>query len=147
MPTQVMQPTQVQIRESHHFTLIERYALRRFHPRRIAADMVSSMWAVYFLWNHDWRAALIVAVVISTVAQVTVRRTDPEAMSETLLGKLALLHLHPFNMALQLVGVVALIYGLWLHSTEYILGALSLVAAGHTVGWTQVDARLAQKQG
>lgn len=127
---------------SKQFSLFEKFILRKFYPRKIFFDAVGSIWAVYFLWNHEWQGALVVTVAASLLGILSVWNIDLEKMSETLLGKLALLHLNPFNLATQIIGVAMGVYGIWIHSTETILAAISIILIGHIFGWEKVDSRL-----
>ena len=68
-----------------------------------------------------------------------VRKVDPHFMAQTTLGKLALIHFHPFNLGLQILGLLPLIYGLWMHVPEAILIGVSLIIVGHFYGWSQLN--------
>lgn len=103
------------------------------------------MWFTYTFWNHDWVAAIAVVLVTRVIALYSVINIDTEAFAQTTLGKVGLLHLNPVNLSVQLVGSLGLLYGLWEHSTEWILGGLSVVLLGHLFGWSQVDSRLGEK--
>lgn len=118
---------------------IERYTLRRFHPVSIFFDFVGVTWFVFFLWQHNWQAAIAVAVAERIAAALIVRNADVEALAGTMLGKLGLLHLHPVNATIQILGAVTAAYGVWQHGGLVILAGLSLVFLGHTFGWPKVD--------
>jgi xanthine/uracil permease len=45
------------------------------------------------------------------------------------------------NMSLQMLGLIPVVYGIWAHVPELILLGISLVFAGHTFGWSEVDGR------
>jgi hypothetical protein len=128
-------------RAHERFAWFERYTIRKFHPRKLFIDSISLMWAVYFLWNQDWLSAIVVAVAVNTLSMMSVWNVDTNKMSETTLGKIALLHLNPVNLATQIVGLIPLVYGIWTHSTELILAGLSIVMLGHALGWNKVDRR------
>lgn len=143
MGTRTLENQFVRTEVESRYTWLERLTLRKFHPRKIFFDLASGMWAVYFLWYQDWQRALLVGLTISLLGYISVWNVDVEKMSETPLGKLALLHLHPFNLITQLIGLVPLVYGIWIHSTEYILGGLSIVMIGHAYGWWKVNSAYA----
>jgi hypothetical protein len=65
-------------------------------------------------------------------------------LSETSMGKIGLLHLHPMNLAIRLVGAVILLYGIWQRSLDLTLGGVSVIFLGHTFGWAKVDPRFAR---
>lgn len=119
----------------------QRYFLRRFHPRSIFIDVVGFIWFTYYFWNHDWKSAVGIVIVERIIAFFSVANLDVSRFSETTLGKLGLLHLHPANLAIQIFGSIILLYGIWQHSTEIILGGLSLIFLGHIFGWSKVDPR------
>ena len=123
------------------FSMLETYALMRAHPRKLFIDAVSYIWVIYFLWNHNWQRALFAALVCGAIGLLSVVSAETQRLSETTLGKLALLHLHPANLTAHLIGVVGIGYGVWEHSTEFILAGLSVALFGHFFGWEKVDDR------
>lgn len=140
MGTQLYQDTEVTIRyDQGEYPLLKRFILMRFHPRKIIFDSVGMMWAIYFLWINNWTAALLSALFFAALGWFFVRQVNPYQMAQTTLGKLGLLHLHPFNITVQMIGLIPFIYGLWLHSAEPILVGLSLLFIGHFYGWSGVD--------
>ena len=69
-------------------------------------------------------AAIAVAVAVAErlACIAIVRGADVTALAGTKLGQLALLHLHPMNLMIQLVGLVGVVWGLWQHESLGILG-------------------------
>lgn len=143
MATNVMQTGQTQVILGHDFSWYQRYVLRRSHPRSIFIDTVGLIWFTYYFWNHDWKAALGTVVIARVVALASVININTDLFAESILGKIGLLHLNPFNLVIQVIGLIALLFGIWDHSTEVILGGLSVVLLGHVFGWSKVDAKLA----
>ena len=127
---------------THDFNWAQKYMLRRFHPRSIFIDSAGFIWFAYFFWNHDWQLGLAAAIVGRAVAVLSVMNLNTDFFAETTLGKVALLHLNPFNLITQLSGLIVLLYGIWYHSTELILGGASIILIGHSFGWSKVDSRL-----
>lgn len=127
------------VSEHSEFTFFERMILRRFHPISLFFDMTGLIWVTYFLWQNQWQNALIVIVAERLLATSIVWRIDLKAMAETSLGKLGLLHLHPINLMVQIVGAAGTVWALWTHSTLYILAGLSVIILGHTFGWSEVN--------
>lgn len=127
------------ISERSNFSFLERVILRRSHPVSIIFDVIGLIWMTYFLWQNNWRYALAAIVAERIVAVSTVWRIDFDALAATTLGKLGLLHLHPFNLIIQIIGTAGTIWALWNHSTLYILAGLSLIILGHSFGWSQVN--------
>lgn len=145
MPLQAAHPGRTNAFETRQsFSLMERYALRRAHPVNLFIDGAGWTWFTYFFWHHDWPVA-VAAIIISRIFGLAMTaNTNLQSMSETGLGKIALLHLHPVNMATQAVGLLVTLYGLWQHSTEFILVGMSVVLLGHLFGWSKVDRRFAK---
>lgn len=123
-------------------SIVDRYFLMRFHPRKIVLDVVGAIWATYFLWNQNWQAALLIMLGMESLGLLFTRKIDPELMSQTTLGKIGLLHKHPINLALNLIGLIPLLYGLWMHAGLIILIGLSVIIMGHFFGWSEVNSKL-----
>lgn len=130
----------------NEYSWLQRTILRRFHPRSIFIDSVGFIWFTYFLWNHEWQAAIGVVVIAKIAAYLSAVNIDISLFSKTLLGKIALLHLHPLNLIIQLMGAIVFIYGLWDHLTEAILGGVSLILLGHLFGWSRIDESLRNRR-
>jgi hypothetical protein len=146
MATNILKSSPAPTVGEHDFSWAEVYALRRFHPRSIFIGTAGFIWFIYYLWNHDWRTALAVAVITRVIAFASVMSINTDLYGETLLGRIALLHLNPWNLIIQLGGTLAILYGVWEHSTELILGGLSAVFLGHIFGWSKVDPKLADRK-
>lgn len=123
------------------FSWLERMALKRLHPVSIFIDVVAWIWGVYLLAMHNWSAALTIIILARLAALIVVRGLDLQSMADTTLGKIALLHLHPVNMIMQIVGALALLWGVWIQMTVTILTGISLIFLGHVFGWSKVDSR------
>ncbi len=52
------------------------------------------------------------------------------------------LHLHPVNLLVQVLGGCLLIYAVWMHSAVYIMAASSIILIGHLWGWHKVNEAL-----
>jgi hypothetical protein len=120
---------------------LERYVLRRAHPVSIFIDTVGLIWFIYYLWMNLWQEAVAVLIFARLCANAATVRAHSDRLSQTILGKIALLHLHPVNLFLQIVGTAVAIDGVWTHRSMVILAALSLILLGHLQGWPQVDRR------
>ena|ERR1700687_3069169 len=123
-------------------TYMEKMVIRRGHPKHIIVGIVGFLWFVYFLWQHDWTWALAVAVLSVVMGRLLTSGTKDESLAPTLLGKIMLLHLHPMNLSVQIAGFAVLLYGIWFHSTIYIMLATSIVLLGHMWGWHKVNEAL-----
>jgi hypothetical protein len=128
------------------FNWMERYMIRRFHPRRILLDAAVLPWAVYFLWQNEWQWAVLAMIISGVAGMIATSSVDAEKYGRTIFGEMALLHLHPTNIVVQFAGIAVLIWALWAHSTPGILGGLSVVFLGHLVGWDSVLAESAETE-
>jgi len=123
-------------------TGFRRYMVLRAHPISIFWDAATLIWVVYFLWQHWWAYAALLLVVERGFTWIMTQAVDSDALGKTVLGKMALLHLHPVNLTLQLCGVAVAFWGIWAHETIPILSGISLIFLGHTFGWGQVHKAL-----
>jgi hypothetical protein len=85
---------------------------------------------------------LLMILVMSGMGLFFTRNIDPELMSQTTIGKIGLIHKHPINLTLNLIGTIALINGLWRHGGITILIGLSIILLGHFFGWANVNQKL-----
>lgn len=132
--------------EQPTLTGLEKWALMKAHPKKIAIDLAGLAWGVYFLWQHQWENALLVTLMVNAFTAWLVSDIDFEQMAQTLMGRMALLHLQPFNIITQTIGVFTALYGVWLHTSETVLIGISFLAIGHATGWSEVDTRFAPKK-
>jgi hypothetical protein len=123
-------------------TYLEKAMIRRGHPKHMIVGTIGFLWLVYFVWRHDWTWALAVALLSVVLGWLSTLRMQEEILAQTLLGKIMLLHLHPVNLSVQIVGFALLLYGVWIHSAIHILVATSLVFLGHMWGWHKVNEAL-----
>jgi hypothetical protein len=119
--------------------------LRRSHPAALTIDLVGITWFVYFLWHHQWEYAIGAALAARLTGLIISWNADLTALADTVLGKLALMHLHPINLLVQVAAAAVLIWGIWSHSTPVILSGVSLFILGHAFGWQQVHPAFALK--
>jgi hypothetical protein len=146
MATQVIVQTEQRYSTTvqQDFSWLERFALRCFHPRAIFIEMAGFIWSIYYFCIYQWQTALSVFVLALVLALFSVMDTSPQKLSQTTIGKIGLLHLHPMNLTIRFIGAVILLYGIWQRSLEFTLGGLSVLFLGHTFGWAKVDSRFAK---
>lgn len=121
------------------FNMAERLTLMLYHPTAIFIEMAGLVWSAYYFWNYDWKMALATFLMTMVTALLTGLNLNLQKMSETTLGKIGLLHLHPMNITVRLFGAALLFYGVWERSLEITLGGLSVTFLGHTFGWSKVS--------
>lgn len=105
MATEVIVQTEYIVTAEHDFSILERFALKCFHPRAIFVEVVGFIWAIYYFWNYNWQMSLGVFVLALVLAILSVMDTNPQKLSETTLGKIGLLHLHPMNLTIRFGGL------------------------------------------
>ena len=139
MATTVIQTSTAGVLERPRLSTLERYYLRRSHPASLFIEAAGLVWVVYYFWNHLWMEALLVLIFSRLIANVVSFRASTEALYQTGLGRIALLHLQPVNWSIQLIGIISTFYGIWTHEGKMILAGLSVVFLGHLIGWHRVD--------
>jgi hypothetical protein len=118
-----------------NLNMFERYIMRRTHPASMFVEVVGLTWFTYFLAMHLWREAILTVVVARMVGLFVAREANPDALAQTVLGKIALLHLDPVNMTVQLAGALWWGWGVWQGDVRQILAGLSVLFLGHLRGW------------
>jgi len=119
-------------------TFMERAVLHRGDPRSMICSTIGAMWAFYFLWAQSWFFAVAAVVLSAALGRLLSSNLDEQNFANTLLGKIMLLQLHPFNLTIQTIGAIYLVFGVWTHSAPVIMIAASVVLAGHLWGWDRV---------
>jgi len=130
-------------RRGSDYSWLQRTVLRASHPVSIVFYIIGWTWGIFYLWHQNWILALIAVVMARAFGMIAARHAHLQEMANTTLGRLALLHLQPLNLAIQGIGAVVLITAVWMHSTELVLVGVSLIAAGHAFGWSNVHPSLA----
>lgn len=129
-------------KDKYQFSLLERYALMRFHPRKIIFDVIGVIWGTYFLYLGMWQPAVVVLLIFVVFGFFLVRNTNLKEFSETTWGKIAILHVRPLNVAIKVLAVIILVNGIYRHSVEHVLIGISLIFLGHFFGWSKVHPAL-----
>ncbi len=68
-------------------TFIERFMVRRGHPRYLILHLVGAIWAFYFLWLHNWILVVVMIGACELLSQLSVLRANSESLAQTVLGK------------------------------------------------------------
>lgn len=123
-------------------TFLQEFMLTRGHPRQMILHMVGGIWAIYFLWRHDWMWALACFAVAEVMSELLSTQNEAEMLSQTTLGKIMILHANPVNFLVQAVGSALLVYSIWIHSLTGTMLAISVILLGHFAGWSKVNPAL-----
>ena len=113
---------------------LQRYFIKRMHPRKIIFDTIGATWSIYFLYQNNWQLALLTEIIFVVAGLFATRNVDLDNLAQTTWGKLGLLHTNPINLFLNVIGIVPLIVGIWLHSTELVLVASSISEEYRRIG-------------
>jgi len=112
--------------------LFRKMLLQHAFPQYLIVSGLGSVWAIYFVWQHQIILALVSTIVFShIVPTLLVLKKNEEAYADTFLGRFALSHLGLWSGVFHILGYSVLVYGFWLHSGFYILVAGSLILLGH----------------
>ena len=109
------------------------------HPVAFIFHIIGAMWAVYFLWQRNWIFALIFVIGLPAIGGIyAIQDEKGKKIPLTPLRKLLMGHARPLSILFQIPGYILLTYGLWIHSTIYILFSLSFFLLGHLFAWTKM---------
>lgn len=114
---------------------IERLMLQHLHPTKLILEVIGIMWAVYFLWNQNWLGAVVAGLGLPLLGSILTMRVNTDQFRKSSYARLVLIHAHPINMLLHIVGAVIAVYGIWRHDTVLILTGVSVITLGHAWGW------------
>lgn len=130
-------------RDGQPATFLERMILGCANPAGAVLFIIGIVILFYGLWAHAW--LWITAGIIIYAAGIVygqLRRVHTGLIELYRQGKEAtwmelriLEHAHPVNFILALIGLVMLIYGLWMHSWFWISAGIILNLFGHAYTW------------
>lgn len=102
------------------------------NPAAFILHIIGFMWAVYFLWQGNWILALVSVIVLPGIGGIYAMRDEKgKKITLTPLRKLLIGHAKPLSILFQIPGYILIIYGLWIHSTIYILLSISFFLLGN----------------
>jgi len=102
------------------------------HPVAFTFHIIGGMWAIYFLWQRNWILALIFVIVLPAIGGIYAMWDEKgKKIPLTPLRKLLIGHAKPLSILFQIPGYILIIYGLWIHSTIYILLSISFFLLGN----------------
>jgi hypothetical protein len=117
--------------------LIRKFMLQHAHPAKFVAEILGIMWGIYFLWLHNWIAAVISSIVLFLGSTIALWNKPVEYLATTSLGRIMLVYSTPLNFVLYNVSALPVIYGVWTHQALYIIGGYSLMLMPHL--WASED--------
>ena len=110
------------------------------HPVAFIFHIIGGMWAVYFLWQRNWILALIFVMILPAIGGIyAIQDEKGKKIPLTPLRKLLIGHARPLSGLFQIPGYVSVIYGLWIHSTIYILLSISFFLLGELFALRKIN--------
>ena len=112
------------------------------HPVAFILHIMGGMWAVYFLWQRNWILALIFVMVLPAIGGIYAMWDEKgKKIPLTPFRKYFIGHARPLSILFQIPGYVLIIYGLWIHSTIYILLSISFYLLAMLFALTKIRGR------
>jgi hypothetical protein len=109
--------------------MIRRLMLGHAHPVKFVAELVGILCGLYFLWIHNWIAAIVSSVALFLGSTLLLWKKPIDYLEDTRLGRIMLAYGTPFNFAIYNLSALPVIYGAWTHSIPYIIvGYLIMLA-------------------
>lgn len=114
---------------------LQRLMLQHLHPTKFILEVIGIMWATYFLWDQNWLGAVVAGLGLPILGGLLTWRVNTDQYRKSGFARIVLIHAHPMNMLLHIVGAVITVYGLWNHQTLVILSGITVLILGHAWGW------------
>lgn len=118
-----------------HWPILKRIVILNAHPTKFILKSIGAIWAIYFLWNLNWVAALTIALLSNALGTFLVWGTSEEELLASPFGKLVMTHWHPLAMSFHVLATVVLALGIISHSAPWILTGVTLYLMSHLWGW------------
>jgi len=124
-------------------TFLERMMLGLANPVASLLAIIGVAILFYGLWVHAWlwiTAGIVIyvcGVVYGQLSRWPARQVElyRQGQEATWLELRILEHAHPVNFILALIGVVMIIYGLWMQSCLWISAGIIVNISGHAYTW------------
>lgn len=111
--------------------ITRKIALKHAIPQKLAVDVASFAWALYFFWMKELAWGLFFAVLIPAFTTIFLWTHDEEQYAHTLLGRFWLRHLYIPMMGLHALGLFVAMLAFWFHVPELLLLGLTLTVVAH----------------
>lgn len=93
---------------------LRKLMLLHLHPTKFVMEAIGAIWAIFFLWHNNWLMAVVFGLGLPFASTLLVwNKKLPD--SRTGYARLALIHAHPVNLILHIIGGAFLVYGVWTH--------------------------------
>lgn len=129
--------------EGQQPTFIEWQILSVTHPVALLLAMIGLLMLLYGLWVHAWLWIALGVVVYLLGFGYGHFRGWPARKFELCrhgeqlnwLEQRILEHAHPVHFILAFIGMVMIVYGLWIHDWFWIIAGIILNLGGHVYTW------------
>ena len=109
--------------------LICRLMLSHAHPVKFVAELAGIVCGLYFLWVHNWIAAIVSSFALFLGSTLLLWKRPIDHLEHTKLGRVMLVYGTPFNFAIYNLSALPVIYGAWAHRPVFILLGYALMLA------------------
>ncbi len=116
-------------------TLFENALVQHAYPPKLILDTLAVMWSGYYLWQGEFAFAMVALGALAALGTYTTLGINKAALMDTAFGQYCLMAKNPVTFVAVVAGYVGALYGLWVHSTFYLLGGISLIGVGRLIGW------------
>ncbi len=109
----------------------EKSLYHQIHPAKLFVDWSTGLIALYFFWQQDFIAAVIIAIVPSVVTSlIIVRFTDLEPYKQSAFGQYVKQYMTQAMQAIRLLGYLVMAIGAWYHLLWLIPAGLLVIVFG-----------------
>jgi hypothetical protein len=106
----------------------EKILYHQIHPAKLLTDWVSTIPALYLLWNHEIYRGVLLAFLPSIIASVLVIRfANLESYAASKFGQYVEKYMTGGMQALRLAGFVMMMFGAWYHESAWYLIPTGLI--------------------
>jgi hypothetical protein len=112
-------------------TLKEKMLFHQIHPAKLATDSLTAAVSLYFFWQHELLAAVILHFLPPIIVSfLLVRYAALEPYQQSPFGHYVERHMTKFIEGVRLFGDLVMVLGAWVHdATLIILGLAVIVGA------------------
>jgi hypothetical protein len=116
-------------------TSSEKTLYHQIHPVKLFTDWSTGIIALYFFWQHDLLAALLIAFIPSVIVSIlVVRFADLEKRKQSRFGRYVRQYMTHTMESVRLAGYALMAVGAWFHLAWLIPVGLMVIVFGWTRG-------------
>ncbi len=116
-------------------TNAEKTLYHQIHPAKLATDWGTGVLALFLLWQHQWIAAALVALIPPVLATLLVMRyADLEKQKNSAFGHYLLKSMTRWAETLRFMGYALMGTGAWVHLVWMVVVGLLVIVFAWTNG-------------